>query len=160
MFIVVYGVSGAGKTTVGQLLAERLGVEFLDADDFHSEANKAKMAAGIPLDDEDRKGWLENLADGLRYRSSRGIGAVLACSALKKSYREKLTVGPNQKFIYLKGSFDEVAGRLEKRQGHFMNPALLRTQFETLEEPDSDEWTVDIGGPPDDIVERIIKLLR
>ena len=156
MLVVLFGVTGVGKTTVGRLLAERLGCEFIDADDFHSVENKAKMAAGTPLDDDDRKEWLETMANELKEKSSQGTSLVLACSALKSSYREKLTVDSGQKFIYLKGSFDEISERLKARSGHFMNPLLLQSQFDTLEEPDSDEWTVDVEGTPDEIVSNIV----
>ena len=159
MLVVLFGVTGVGKTTVGRLLAERLGWEFIDADDFHSEGNKAKMASGVPLDDADRKEWLEILANELKRRSSHGLSAVLACSALKKSYREKLTVDSNQRFIYLKGSLEEINDRIQKRSGHFMNPALLQSQFDTLEEPNSDDWTVEVGGTPDEVVERLVRLI-
>jgi gluconokinase len=160
MLFVVFGVSGAGKTTVGRLLAERLGLEFLDADDFHSDENKTKMRFGIPLEDADRKYWLETLAGELKERSARGLGAVLACSALKKSYRETLAVQPDVKFVYLKGSFEEIAARLRNRPGHFMNPMLLQSQFDTLEEPDSKHLTFDIVDEPEHIVSEVLKVLK
>lgn len=160
MVIVIFGVSGAGKTTVGKVLAETLRWEFFDADDFHSESNKEKMSRGMPLDDEDRKGWLEALRALIEKQSSSGINAVLACSALKKSYREKLSASLDVVFVYLKGSFDQISDRMSKREGHFMNPTLLQSQFDILEEPDSDDWTFDVESTPEQIVSMISERLR
>lgn len=136
MIVVVMGVAGAGKTTVGRLLASDLGAAFLDADDFHPPANVAKMRAGTPLDDADRWPWLERLNATLRERAGRGESAVLACSALKAAYRERLLEGlPQAKLVYLRGARELIAERLAARRGHYMNPALLDSQFAALEEP-------------------------
>ncbi|TGE27199.1 gluconokinase [Hymenobacter metallicola] len=135
---VIMGVSGSGKTTVGRLLADHLGRPFFDADDFHSPANVAKMRAGTPLTDDDRRGWLESLAAGIR-EWSQTTGAVLACSALKEKYRQQLgaaaTASQPLQWVFLDGSEALVRQRLQQRQGHYMNPALLASQFATLERP-------------------------
>lgn len=157
MVIVIFGVSGAGKTTVGRLLAERVGWKFFDADDFHPPENKDKMSRGIPLNDDDRKGWLDALRAEISETLSDGTDAVLACSALKKSYREKLSVSGEVKFVYLKGSFEQISDRISRREDHFMNPGLLQSQFDTLEEPDSDDWTFDVAGSPEEIAEKIFE---
>jgi gluconokinase len=142
--IIIMGVSGCGKTTVGKLLSERTGIEFLDGDDFHSPANKQKMANGLPLNDDDRAGWLTGLADLLKDRLSRGKSTILACSALKQKYRDILHVQPgNVRFVYLKGSYDDIYKRMKTRSDHYMKAGMLRSQFETLEEP-ADALTVDI----------------
>jgi gluconokinase len=142
MIVVVMGVSGSGKTTIGKLLAQRLGCEFLDGDDFHPPANVAKMAAGIPLTDEDRWPWLEGLNDKLRARKD----AVLACSALKQAYRDILARGLSHcVFVYLNGSLELIQGRLEHRKHHYMPASLLQSQFATLEPP-RDAIEVDIGA--------------
>jgi len=147
---VVMGVSGCGKSTVALALAEKTGGIYLDADDFHPPANKQKMAAGIPLTDEDRWGWLDALNRELRtYRATR---VFLACSALKEVYRERLRAGmPDLVFIYLKGSRAVIAQRLGVRQGHFMPSTLLDSQFATLEEP-ADAVVIDIDQPPEAVV--------
>lgn len=158
MIILVMGVSGSGKTTVGVKLAERLGYEFYDADDFHPLENVEKMRNGIPLDDDDRKPWLEILAALMRVKSVENKDLVLACSALKQKYRDILQVSENVKFIYLKGDSDLIAERLVKRIGHYMNPQLLQSQFEALEEP-KNTLTIEIDAEPDLIVEKILKEL-
>lgn len=136
MIVVVMGVAGAGKTTVGRLLAADLGAAFLDADDFHPPANVAKMRAGTPLEDADRWPWLERLNAILRERAGRGESAVLACSALKAAYRARLLEGlPQARLVYLRGARELIAGRLAARRGHYMNPGLLDSQFAALEEP-------------------------
>lgn len=151
----IMGVSGTGKTTVGLLLAKALNLEFYDGDDFHPKANVAKMAAGKPLNDNDRRGWLQELND-LAIRNKKN-GAIIACSALKKSYRKQLTAGLQDKsvFVYLEGTFEEVKIRLENRKGHFMPLTLLESQFETLEPP-KDAIVVSISQSPEQIVERIV----
>lgn len=128
------GVSGSGKTSLGKRLALRLGLPFYDADDFHSEENKAKMKSGEPLTDEDRWPWLNGLAEHLRQWELEG-GAVLACSALKESYRERLTQQCEVHWIVLTGSFETMYHRMQRRN-HFMPPTLLQSQFDTLELPD------------------------
>ena len=132
MIVVVMGVSGSGKTTIGKLLAQRLGCEFLDGDDFHPPGNVAKMAAGTPLTDEDRQPWLEGLNRKLRGRTS----AVVACSALKQSYRETLARElPRCTFVFLDGSLELIRSRLGKRSHRYMPASLLESQFATLEPP-------------------------
>lgn len=156
MVIVLFGVSGAGKTTVGRILAEDLGWAFIDADDFHSAANVSKMSQGFPLDDEDRKDWLASLSNLIREHITAGSNLVLACSALKAAYRAQLAVNENVLFVYLKADRDVTAERLAKRSGHFMDPALLNSQYDTLEEPEVDSITVDSISGPEEIV-RLIK---
>ncbi len=152
------GVSGCGKTTIGRRLAERLGWPFYDGDDFHPPENKAKMGRGVPLTDEDRAGWLSTLADLLRRESAAGRSAVLACSALKHQYRERLRVSSEVNFVHLRGSYDLILGRLQSRQGHYMKPEMLTSQFATLEAP-ADALTLDIAAPPEQLVERILGTL-
>lgn len=148
------GVTGAGKTTVGRLLAQHLGWDFLDADDFHPWANVDKMRRGIPLDDEDRKPWLERLRAELAERDASGSSLVLGCSALKQEYREMLAVGPQVKFVYLKGSKELIADRLHGRHGHFADEKILAGQFADLEEPKTG-IVVDISAAPEEIVREI-----
>lgn len=155
MIIIVFGVSGSGKTTVGQLLAKELGWEFFDADDFHSPANVEKMRNGIPLTDEDRGDWLDGLRDLISEKLAGGNDAVLACSALKEGYRQKLAVSGQVKFAYLKGDHRLIAERLADRKDHYMPPGLLQSQFDTLEEPESDVLTLDAELSPDDLVKQI-----
>ncbi len=154
--IVVAGVAGSGKTTVGRLVAERNGLPFFDADDFHPPANIEKMRSGQPLDDDDRAGWLARLNELLREKSADGP-LVLACSALKKSYRDRLAEGLEGeiRWAFLTGSFELVAERLERRKGHFMPPALLRSQFDIFEKPGGDSLLLDISEPPELLAERI-----
>ncbi|MGP3988780.1 gluconokinase [Streptomyces sp. 3N207] len=145
------GVSGSGKSTVGEWLAEALGLPFADADDFHPEQNIEKMSAGIPLDDADRAPWLDAMADWLARRADGG--AVLVCSALKHRYRERLRrASPRLFFVHLDGSYELIAARLARRKGHFMPPSLLRSQFDALEPLGEDEWgvTVSVAGTPDE----------
>jgi len=150
---VVMGVSGCGKSTVAQALAARLGWAFHDADDFHPEASVQKMRAGIPLTDADREPWLERLNRLLADSLADGAHPVLACSALKESYRRMLRKGGLPiAVIYLKGSHEEILARMSAREGHFIPPALLRSQLETLEEP-RDAWVVDISKSVEEIVE-------
>lgn len=137
---VVMGVSGSGKTTVGQALAARLGCPFYDGDDFHPPENIAKMASGTPLNDTDRAPWLARLQNLLHEHVMRGETAVLACSALKRRYREQLQAN-NQGviFVYLQGDFDLIWARMQTRPHHYMKPAMLQSQFEALEPPAPDE---------------------
>ena len=137
MVIILMGVSGCGKTTVGRELQLLLSWDFFDADDYHPQENVEKMSAGTPLTDEDRKPWLEGLAKEIRNWNTGGGNAILACSALKGVYRKML--GVDQKSVvtvFLKGDFDLLAERLQNRKGHYMPPNLLRSQLDTLEEPD------------------------
>lgn len=136
MMIVVMGVSGCGKSTVARALADSLGWPFFDADDFHPSANIQKMAAGIPLNDDDRWPWLERLRERLASEHQQGHSAVLACSALKERYRDILRRGaPGVRFIYLHGTPGEIEALMSRRQGHFMKPGMLASQFAALEEP-------------------------
>ena len=129
------GVSGSGKTTIGRALADELGWTFLDADDFHPPASVAKMAAGVALSDEDRWPWLDRLAGELRALDERGRHVVLACSALKQEYRDRLKRAGELRWAYLKGDAATIELRLAKRRGHYMPASLLASQFATLEEP-------------------------
>jgi gluconokinase len=159
MIVVLMGVSGSGKTTVGRILAADLGWRFVDADDYHPAANVAKMHAGNPLDDEDRRPWLQALDRLIDDAQERGEDLVLACSALKHSYQDYLKEGePDVHYVYLEGSEDLIRRRLAERKGHFMNPGLLHSQFETLEPP-SDAIRVDISPPPEAIAGEIRKRL-
>ena len=150
------GVSGCGKTTIGKLLAERLKVPFLDADEFHPPENVAKMAAGTPLSDADRQPWLELLNQKLRSQEN----AVLACSALKESYRQTLAKGLGDcRFVHLHGSIELIRARLAERRHRYMPASLLESQFATLEPPSS-ALAVDIALPPARCVEGIVAALR
>lgn len=136
LVIIVMGVSGSGKSTVAQALALALNLRYFDADNFHSDVNKAKMASGHALTDADRQPWLDGLASGIAQWQSQDQGAVLACSALKESYRTRLINNSQQvKLVYLKASYEEIHKRLEQRQNHFMKADMLKGQFATLEEP-------------------------
>ena len=158
MIIVVMGVSGCGKTTIGQQLAERLGWPFFDGDVFHPPANIDKMSRGIPLNDEDRSGWLAAIADRMRELNAANQSGVFACSALKQKYRDQLRVNDQVHFVYLRGSYDLIWSRMQQRPGHYMKPAMLASQFEALEEP-HEALTLDIVQPPAQIIERIIQTL-
>jgi gluconokinase len=158
MIIVVMGVTGSGKTTIGNLLAARLAWQFADADDFHSAANKQKMHQGIPLTDADRLPWLAAIHDQIAKWVALKQNAVLACSALKRNYRQLLWNGPEVHFVYLKGSYELIAERLRARKGHFANEHILAGQFRDLEEP-SDAVAVDIGASPEKIVNEICRRL-
>ncbi|HYM79051.1 MAG TPA: gluconokinase [Candidatus Dormibacteraeota bacterium] len=159
MIVIVMGVVGAGKTTVGKLLAANLGWEFADADDFHSAANVEKIRNGTPLDDIDRDPWLDALRAAILQWIADRRNAVLACSALKRRYRAKLDAGPEAKFVYLRGSADVISDRLRSRRGHFAGEAILASQLADLEEPEA-ALTVDIAGTPQQIVDQIRKGLR
>ena len=158
MIIVVMGVTGSGKTTIGSLLGRRLGREFADADDFHSPANKEKMHKGIPLSDADRLPWLAAMHDQIAKWVALKQNVVLACSALKQSYRQLLWNGPEVQFVYLKGSYELIAERLHARKGHFADEHILAGQFRDLEEP-SDAVAVDIGASTEKIVDEICRRL-
>jgi gluconokinase len=158
--LIVMGVAGSGKTTVGRALAARLGWDFLDADDLHSPESVAKMAAGVPLTDADRAPWLAALHDLLVRTLRSGRHPVLACSALKQSYRRTLLAGNDGlRLIYLKGGYDLVRSRMTDRTDHYLKPGMLRSQFDALEEP-ADALTSDITPGPDEIVEKIYQALK
>jgi carbohydrate kinase (thermoresistant glucokinase family) len=158
MILICMGVSGCGKTTIGRLLAAELRLPFYDADDFHPDTNVRKMTSGIPLSDDDRRPWLNHLADEMTGWEKTG-GAVLACSALKASYRKILdSGGADVRFIYLKGDRKLIATRIQSRTDHYMPPALLDSQFNALEEP-SGAIIVPVDDPPETIVHNILTLL-
>ena len=155
MFLILMGVSGSGKTTVGKALAERLSLPFYEGDDFHPERNIQKMSDGKPLNDGDRKEWLDALEALIRSRLSEGKGGILACSALKRAYRDQLRVDPEQvKFIYLKGDYDLIFARMQAREDHYMSADMLTSQFDDLEPP-KDAFTVEVDKPADQIVKEI-----
>jgi gluconokinase len=154
MIVLVMGTTGSGKTTVGTLLAHRLGWKFSDGDSFHSSANIEEMKHGIPLTDEDRAPWLEAFHTQMLNWKSQGRNAVMACSALKQSYRDHLMTGTDAKLVYLCGSYDLFLQRLHSRTGHFADERLLASQFATLEEP-SDGLTIDATQSPQEMVDEI-----
>ncbi|MDB9308041.1 gluconokinase [Aphanizomenon sp. CS-733/32] len=154
MIILLMGVSGAGKTTIGKLLAETLNWEFSDADNFHTATNIEKMRLGIPLNDADRKLWLEDLQAAIKNWLQESKNVVLACSALKTSYRQMLIIDSCIQLVYLKGSFDVIENRLKARQNHFMTEKLLKSQFHDLEEPDNC-ICVDVSELPEMIVKKV-----
>lgn len=158
MIIVIMGVSGCGKTTVGQQLADRLGWPFFDGDAFHPAANIDKMSRGIPLNDEDRAGWLAAIADRMRELIAVNQSGVFACSALKQKYRDQLQVSDQVKFVYLRGDYELIWSRMQQRPGHYMKPNMLASQFEALEEP-LNALTLDITLPVEQLVERIALVL-
>jgi len=157
MVIVVMGICGCGKTVVGKLLAQSLALPFYDADDFHPPANIEKMKAEIPLNDDDRLPWLKKMAERIPHWENSG-GAVLACSALKHSYRQILKSNTDVRFVYLKGHKELILQRSLDRQGHFMPPALIDSQLAALEEP-TDAIVADIAATPDEIVNDILRQL-
>ncbi len=160
-FIILMGVSGSGKTVIGKALAPKLNAEFIDGDNLHSQRNVDKMAAGIPLTDADRLDWLQLIAKVGREHAAHETNCIIACSALKKSYRDLLRVdNASMHFIYLKGSFDLIHDRITKRSHQYMPSSLLQSQFETLEEPQADEpdvLTISIDQSIPEIVEEIVK---
>ena len=159
--LVVMGVSGSGKTTVGALLAGRLGWPYAEADGFHSPENLAKMAAGHPLTDDDRWPWLRAIGAWIDGQLARGQRGVVTCSALKRAYRDVLR-RPEVQVVYLHGSRELIAERMAARHGHFFKPAMLDSQFAALEEPAPDEGilTVPIDGTPTDIADAIVAATR
>lgn len=156
MIVIVMGVSGAGKTTIGAALARQLGWRFIDADDHHPPGNVAKMAGGVPLTDADREPWLDAL-NGLLKKCDN---AVLACSALKQSYRDRLTAAlPDVRLVFLKGTFELIASRLARRQHRYMPPSLLHSQFQALEPPEK-AIAVDVSAEANACVAAIVRRLR
>jgi gluconokinase len=159
MIVVLMGVSGSGKTTVGEDLARRVGWRYFDADDYHPAENVEKMRSGVALTDADRWPWLDRLNRLLRERESTGENTILGCSALKQRYRDRLAQGlQDVRWIYLKGAFELIQSRLEARKHRYMPASLLRSQFQTLEEP-TDALIVDIADPPERLAERIADAL-
>ena len=162
MTVIIFGVSGAGKTTAGKLLSRQLGWRFVEADDFHPAANIEKMRSGHPLTDEDRWPWLDRLRQQIEQLLSARENAVLACSALKRAYRERLRVNNEVKFVFLRGDHALIEKQLRSRHGHFMDANLLQSQFDDLEEPQPNEnvLTIELGRPPEDIADRIEEKLN
>ena len=159
-FLIVMGVSGCGKSSVGKALAQSLGWDFYDADDFHPPQNVAKMAGGIPLDDSDRAPWLALLNELISSSLKEDKPGMLACSALKERYRQQLMDGNDGvQIVYLKGSYDLIWSRMEKRTDHYMKPHMLKSQFDALEEP-TNALTIDISVSVDDIVKEILKRME
>ena len=161
--VVMAGVAGSGKSTVGAALARRLGWVYAEADEFHPASNIEKMSAGIPLTDEDRAPWLAKIAAYIAEICARGEHAVVSCSALKRAYRKTLVgdLATHVRVVLLNGDEGQIAARLQSRHGHFMPPSLLKSQLATLELPSdaSDALVVPVGGPPDAVVQRVIKAL-
>lgn len=158
MVLIIMGVVGSGKTTVGTLLAQKLGWEFADADDFHPAENIEKISRGIPLSDQDRAPWLAAMRDAIQQWKKEGRNVVLACSALKHSYRQELRAG-DVHFVHLKGTAQLIAQRLHARQGHFATDSILESQFADLEEP-KDALVVSIAQTPESITAQIIDKLN
>ncbi len=158
--VYIMGVAGSGKTTIGEKLSVATGIPFFDADDFHSTANKEKMRAGQPLNDEDRKEWLTSINE-LAKKQSLEKGAIIACSALKEKYRKVLAEGLKMpvQWILLQGSFDLIQERMKARKDHFMPASLLQSQFETLEAP-ANSIIIDIKNSPDEIVQYILQKIE
>ena len=158
--LLIMGVSGSGKSTIAEIVSERLGWVFEEGDDLHPQTNIDKMKAGIPLTDADRQPWLARVAAWIDKQRESGQPGVITCSALKRSYRQ-IVIGdrPEVQLVYLRGSRELIAARLADRQGHFMPAALLESQFDTLEEPGPDEnpLIVDIGGSADEIADEIVR---
>ncbi|MFM0136136.1 gluconokinase [Caballeronia grimmiae] len=162
MILIAMGVSGAGKSLIGEMLAERLNCPFTDGDAFHSATNKEKMHHGIPLTDEDRWPWLKTIRAAIEEKQRAGETAVFTCSSLKRSYRDVLRAGDKDVcFVYLKGSMEVLRERLGHRTGHFFDPSLLQSQLDTLEEPGEDEAvTESIELPPEQIVDNVMEKLK
>jgi len=158
---VIMGVSGSGKSLIGAMFARALDVEFVEGDDLHPPDNVRRMAAGIPLTDDNRRGWLTKIAERLRDAKRAGLGLVVSCSALKRIYRDLLrsVATADVRFVYLAGSRELLAERLANRRGHFMPPSLLESQLAILEEPSPDEhaWVCDIRQAPDAIVADLVR---
>jgi len=161
---VVMGVAGSGKSTIGRALADQVGAEFLEGDKFHPAANIAKMSRGEPLTDDDRWPWLEAIAAWIETHRHAGTTGVVTCSALKRGYRDVVTANQaaDVRLVYLKGDFALIEARLKARKGHFMPPELLKSQFDALEEPATDEnaITVTVEETPDEIADDVVSVLR
>ncbi|HBO38189.1 MAG TPA: gluconate kinase [Pasteurellaceae bacterium] len=161
---VLMGVSSSGKTSVGTEVARRLGIKLIDGDDLHPRANIIKMGQGQPLNDNDRAPWLERIRDAAFSLEQKSEVGIIVCSALKKKYRDLIREGNNRvKFLFLQGSFELVLERMKQRKGHYMKTEMLKSQFDTLEVPQSDEPDViliDINGSFEDVVTRCINALK
>ena len=162
---VVMGVAGSGKSLIGAALATALGLDFVEGDDYHPPENVERMSAGIPLTDADRRGWLDALAARIRDGVRADTAVVLACSALKRSYRDRLRAasgGARMQFVFLRGDRALIAERMAGRRGHYMPASLLDSQFDALEEPSPDEgaWTYDATASPEEIVAAIAARVR
>jgi len=162
MVVIIFGVSGAGKSTIGQLLAQELDWRFYEADDFHPRANIEKMREGVRLTDQDRWPWLESLRELIKRCVAAGENAVLACSALKEAYRRYLQVNAEVKLVFLRGEYALIAEQLRRRRGHFMNRALLQSQFADLEEPRPAEAgiVIELGRRQRKLMQEIKRKLR
>ena len=162
--IIIMGVSGCGKSSVGAAVAHALGAKFIDGDDLHPRANIQKMASGHPLDDNDRAPWLERLSDAAYSLQHKNEVGLIVCSCLKRRYRDRLRQdNPDMLFLYMKGSFEVILARLKARAGHFMPTELLKSQFDALEEPtaaEPDVLSIDIDGSFDQVVARGVTALR
>ena len=161
--IIVMGVCASGKTTIGEKIAQRLGAKFIDGDDLHPKANILKMSRGEPLNDDDRKPWLERIRDAAFSLESKNEQGIIVCSALKKSYRDQIRDGNNNvTFLFLDGSFDLIMNRMAARKGHFMKSNMVESQFNTLERPDNENQVavVDIDADIDDVVSNSIIALH
>jgi len=159
MFVIMMGVSGSGKSLIGKTIANRLNCPFYEGDDYHPKTNVEKMANGIPLNDEDRAGWLAMLADIIHAGLIKGQSGVIACSALKEKYRQVLRVNSEKvKFVYLKGSYKLILARMKNRKGHYMKPGMLNSQFDILEEP-TNALIVDISQTPGKIAGLVMAYL-
>ncbi len=157
--IVVMGVCGSGKTSVGMAIAQKLGCRFLDGDDLHPRANIIKMSEGHPLNDEDRYPWLVRISDVFFSLSRRSENAVIVCSALKKKYRDIIRDGNDVLFVHLVGSYDLILERMKKRQGHYMKESMVQSQFDTLEMPTADETdviSIDITPPLEEVIAKTL----
>jgi gluconokinase len=159
MIVLLMGTTGAGKTTIGRILAKQLGWTFLEADDFHPRANIEKMKHGIPLTDADRAPWLAAIHEELIRRNGGGENAVLACSALKQKYRDQLAAGVPMRVVYLKGSYEEMRRHIKRRHGHFAGEAILAGQFADLEEP-KDAIVAEVSRTPEEIVSELRRELQ
>lgn len=161
--IIMMGVSGTGKSSVGTEVAHRLGIKFIDGDDLHPRANILKMAEGRPLNDDDRKPWLERIGDAAFSLTHKNEAGIIVCSALKKKYRDQIRNGNQVNFLFLHGDFEMILERMKRRQGHFMKDSMLKSQFDTLEIPQADEpdvIRVDISGSFEEVVENCCAKLK
>ena len=159
MVLIVMGVSGCGKTTIGKMLGEKLGWKYYEGDEYHPKENVEKMRSGIPLNDDDRKPWLLALRSIIENHLNEGTGAVVSCSALKQKYRDLLKVNDEVKFIFLKGDFDTILRRMQARKNHYFKPEMLKSQFDALEEP-VNVITEDIDIEPELIVNEVIEKIK